>query len=53
MAGLKALAALWATATEISSTGFYTRETKTTRRVMRAKIREIKALIQAADPCKQ
>jgi hypothetical protein len=33
--------------------GLYTREAKTTRRVMRAKIREIKALVQAADPRKQ
>jgi glucans biosynthesis protein len=30
--------------------GVYTREAKTARRVMRAKIREIKALIHAADP---
>ena len=29
--------------------GLYTRETKTIRMVMRAKIREIKALIQAAN----
>jgi hypothetical protein len=33
--------------------GLYTREAKTIRRVMRAKVREIKALIQAADPGKQ
>jgi hypothetical protein len=30
--------------------GLFTREAKTTRRVMRAKMREIKALIQAVDP---
>jgi hypothetical protein len=33
--------------------GVYTREAKTTRRVMRATIREIRALVQAADPRKQ
>ena len=30
--------------------GLYTRENETLRRVMRAKIREIKALVQAANP---
>jgi len=33
--------------------GVYTREAKATRRVMRATIREIRALVQAADPRKQ
>jgi hypothetical protein len=33
--------------------GVYTREAKTIRRVMRENVREIKALIQAADPRKQ
>jgi hypothetical protein len=33
--------------------GIYTREAKGTRRVMRATIREIRALVQAADPRKQ
>jgi glucans biosynthesis protein len=33
--------------------GVCTREAKTTRRVMRATIREIRALVQAADPRKQ
>ncbi len=33
--------------------GLYTREAKTIRRVLRAKVREIKALIQAANPRKQ
>ena len=30
--------------------GLYTREAKTIRRVMREKVREIKALVQAANP---
>jgi len=30
--------------------GLYTRENQSIRRVMRAKVREIKALIQAANP---
>ena len=30
--------------------GLYTGEAKTIRRVMRAKVREIKALVQAANP---
>ena len=33
--------------------GLYTREAKATRRVMRATVREIRALVQAADPRKQ
>jgi glucans biosynthesis protein len=33
--------------------GVYTREAKTTRRDMRATVREIRALVQAADPRKQ
>jgi hypothetical protein len=33
--------------------GVCTREAKTTRRVMRATVREIRALVQAADPRKQ
>ena len=33
--------------------GAYTREAKTTRRVMRATVREIRALVQATDPRKQ
>src|SRR5450759_5828644 len=33
--------------------GLYTREAKTIHRAMRAKIREVKALIQAANPQKQ
>jgi hypothetical protein len=30
--------------------GLYTGEAKTTRRIMRAKVREIRALVQAANP---
>jgi hypothetical protein len=33
--------------------GVYTREAKATRRVLRATVREIRALVQAADPRKQ